>query len=188
MDLSAFHLAAWDALRLGASPTRSPFTIWQCATLGLDGAPQLRSIVLRGADEASRALSFHTDLRSPKIREISADARVSLVGVDLDSHRQIRVGGTAQVVVDAARVQQMWSAARPHTLILYQAPLPPGTPIDAPEQGHVPAQAEGDGFARFALIEIRLQWLELLDLTPNRHRRARFHYEPAGWRGQWIAP
>lgn len=188
MDLSDALSTLWAALHLGASPARSPFTIWQCATLGLDGAPQLRSIVLRGADEEARRLSFHTDLRSPKIAEIAADDRVALVAVDLDSYRQLRVAGRARVVGDAARRQAMWSAARPHTLILYQTPHAPGTPIATPEDGHVPAGEAVSGFANFALIDVELQQLELLDLTPGQHSRALFRWEHGQWHGQWIAP
>ncbi|MFJ3057292.1 pyridoxamine 5'-phosphate oxidase family protein [Herbaspirillum sp. NPDC087042] len=188
MDLSEVLSTTWSALHLGASPVRSPFTIWQFATLGLDGAPQVRSIVLRGLDEEARTLSFHTDCRSPKIAEIAADDRVSLAAVDLDSYRQLRVTGRARVVGDAGRRQAMWSAARPHTLILYQAPLVPGTPVVAPEEAQAPADAGAGGFLNFALIDVELQSLELLDLTPGQHRRALFRWEDGQWRGQWIAP
>ena len=188
MDLSEALSTTWSALHLGASPVRSPFSIWQFATLGLDGAPQVRSIVLRGIDEVARTLSFHTDCRSPKIAEIAADARVSLAAVDLDSYRQLRVTGRARAVGDAGRRQAMWSAARPHTLILYQAPLVPGTPVAAPEEAQAPADAGAGGFLNFALIDVELQSLELLDLTPGQHRRALFRWEDGQWRGQWIAP
>ncbi len=188
MDLSDALSTLWAALHLGASPARSPFTIWQCATLGLDGAPQLRSIVLRDADERARTLSFHTDLRSPKVAEIAADDRVALVAVDLDSYRQLRLSGRAQVVGDAGRRQAMWSAARPHTLILYQTPHAPGTSIAAPEDGHVPPGEAAGGFGNFALIDVELQQMELLDLSPGHHRRALFRWEQGRWCGQWITP
>ncbi|MRT30035.1 pyridoxamine 5'-phosphate oxidase family protein [Herbaspirillum sp. CAH-3] len=188
MNLPELHTLIWDELQRGASPTRSPFTIWQLATLGLDGAPQLRSIVLREADALSGRLGFHTDLRSPKLAEIGADGRVAMLAVDLDRHLQLRLNGVAQVVQDAARIHAMWTGARPHTLILYKTPHAPGTPIAQPEDGHVPPQASGDGFENFALVEVRLERIEWLDLTPNQHRRARFERLQDQWQGQWIAP
>ncbi len=35
MNLPELHTLIWDELQRGASPTRSPFTIWQLATLGI---------------------------------------------------------------------------------------------------------------------------------------------------------
>jgi pyridoxamine 5'-phosphate oxidase len=93
LNLPELHSLIWDELRRGASPTRSPFTIWQLATLGLDGTPQLRSIVLREADATAGSLCFHTDLRSPKLAEIRADGRVSMLAVDLERHLQLRATG-----------------------------------------------------------------------------------------------
>lgn len=188
MNLPELHTLIWDELCRGASPARSPFTIWQLATVGLDGAPQLRSIVLREANISAGTLCFHTDLRSPKLAEIGADGRVAMLAVDLDRHLQLRLNGVAQVVQDATRIRGMWTGARPHTLILYKTPHAPGTPIAQPEEGHVREQDRGDGFENFALVEVRLERIEWLDLAPNQHRRARFERGQVPWQGQWIAP
>lgn len=188
MNLSELHASIWDELRRGASPVRSPFTIWQLATLGLDGFPQLRSIVLREADESRRTLCFHTDLRSPKLAEIRADGRVAMLGLDPDRHLQLRLNGRANVVEDAARIGGMWSGARPHTLILYKTRHAPGTRLAQPEEGRVPEQGSSDGFENFALVEVVLERIEMLDLTPGQHRRARFEREQGRWQEQWIAP
>lgn len=188
MTLPELHASLWDHLRLGASPTRSPFTIWQLATCGLDGAPQLRSIVLREADQAAGTLVFHTDRRSPKLAELAADSRVAMLGLDLDLHLQLRLNGRAQPVPDSARVQRMWSGARPHTLILYQTPHAPGTVIARPQDGQVQSQPDTDGFENFTLVEVVLESIDCLDLSPGRHRRARFRRDAGAWQGQWIAP
>ncbi|MDT0358890.1 pyridoxamine 5'-phosphate oxidase family protein [Herbaspirillum huttiense F1] len=188
LNLPELHSLIWDELRRGASPTRSPFTIWQLATLGLDGAPQLRSVVLREADATAGSLCFHTDLRSPKLAEIRADGRVAMLAVDLERHLQLRVNGVAQVVQDAARVRAMWTGARPHTLILYKTPHAPGTPVVQPEDAHVQPHVSSDGVENFALVEVRLERIEWLDLTPDQHRRARFVRGQDQWQGQWIAP
>ena len=188
MNLPELHTHLWDALRLGASPNRSAFTIWQLATLGLDGAPQLRSIVLREADESTGKLAFHTDRRSSKLADIDADDRVAMLSLDLDRHVQLRLNGRARPVQDGARVRRMWDGARPHTLILYQTPYAPGTVIAQPEDGHVPPEPAHSGFDNFTLVEVVLDAIEYLDLTPGQHRRAVFRRDDGAWRGQWIAP
>src|SRR5271166_3349410 len=81
----------WAALMTAARPGRTPFTVLQLATSGLDGAPKVRSVILRGADAERGTVSFFTDLRSSKIEEIRHEPRVSLVAYDEDAGFQIRL-------------------------------------------------------------------------------------------------
>ena len=73
----------------------------QLATVGEDGAPKIRTIVLRSFNEASASLSFITDLRSPKVREITANPCVSLAGFDNERVVQLRIDGRAEIVAEA---------------------------------------------------------------------------------------
>ncbi|NBR79124.1 MAG: pyridoxamine 5'-phosphate oxidase, partial [Alphaproteobacteria bacterium] len=59
-------------LERGAADRRSAFHTPTVATIGLDGRPRLRTIVLRACDTANRSLRFHTDARSDKINELRA--------------------------------------------------------------------------------------------------------------------
>ena len=52
------------------------------ASLGLDGAPKVRTVVIRSLDETNGLIRFNTDLRSRKAAEIDADSRVTLLGYD----------------------------------------------------------------------------------------------------------
>ena len=73
-DLDATFAALWDFLADGVEHGRSGFHLPALATLGADGAPRLRSIVLRAADRATGTLRFHCDQRSDKAAEIRANA------------------------------------------------------------------------------------------------------------------
>ncbi len=197
----------WHLLEHGANPgrERSPFTMLQAATLGPDGAPKVRTVVLRGVDRARRTLMFHSDARAAKVAELARDGRIALVGCDLANGLQIRLEGTATPRASEAERLAIWQASRPRTLILYRAPLPPGTPIAAPADAHPPASPEAhdepavdplDGFAHFAVIDVRVDAIDWLDLAGDGHRRARFAHDaqapapdaPHGWRGGWVAP
>ncbi len=72
----------WAALVTAARPSHTPLTVLQLATSGLDGAPKVRSVILRGADAERGAVSFFTDVRSAKIEEMRHQPRVSLVGYE----------------------------------------------------------------------------------------------------------
>lgn len=178
----------WD--QLGAAATsRSPFNFLQLATAGLDGAPQLRTIVLRRCDASQGTLSFVTDMRSPKIQEIRNDPRVALVGFDPAASVQLRLSGDATISDDEAERLEMWQSLRERTLILFDAPHAPGTILDdngQPLQAGEPSNEEP--YKRFALVTVRLNRLEWLDLSSEHHIRCAFDRDGATWRGAWLAP
>ncbi|MDN7585868.1 pyridoxamine 5'-phosphate oxidase family protein [Burkholderia seminalis] len=180
----------WSCLESGVGAQRSPFTMLQAATLGLDGMPRVRTIVLRQVSRADRVLSFHTDARSEKVAELRRDPRFSIVANDLDALVQIRAQGIASICEDEAQRRAVWASSRPHTLLLYRAPLPPGTPIASPEQAHIDGTASsGDGYENFCLIHMTVTRIDWLELARTGHRRAVFDLNgESGYEARWIAP
>ncbi|MGS0896916.1 pyridoxamine 5'-phosphate oxidase family protein [Burkholderia stagnalis] len=179
----------WSCLESGVSAQRSPFTMLQAATLGLDGAPKVRTIVLRQVSRTDRMLSFHTDARSEKVAELRRDPRIALVANDLDALVQIRAEGVASICDDEARRRAIWQSSRLHTLLLYRAPLPPGTPVESPEAAHVDSAAQaGDGYENFCLLHVAVKRIDWLELARAGHRRAKFDLKEGGYEGRWIAP
>lgn len=178
----------WE--RLDAAATRrSPFNFLQLATAGADGAPQLRTIVLRRWNGERGTLSFVTDMRSAKIREIRDEPRVALVGFDPAASVQLRLSGEAVIVADETERRAMWEALRERTLILFDAPHAPGTVLDEsgrPLQAIEPAA--GSAYDRFALVTVTLTRLEWLDLSPPDHIRCAFERQGTDWQGMWLTP
>lgn len=66
------------------------------ATVGADGQPALRTVLLKGFDE--RGFVFYTNLESRKARQIAANAHVSLLFPWLALHRQVAINGVAERV------------------------------------------------------------------------------------------
>lgn len=186
----------WTLLTGGAraGKERSPFAMLQVATIGLDGAPKVRTAVLRQVSREQGTVTFHTDVRSEKIAELRKDARIALVGCDLDAGIQIRLDGTAELVDRGERKDAVWNESRPRTLILYRAPLPPGTRITSPEEAHVSSNqtdANADrtaGADNFCVVDVSVTKIDYLDLSPHGHLRAEFIRDADAWRGSWIAP
>jgi len=182
----------WSCLESGVGTQRSPFTMVQAATLGLDGAPKVRTIVLRQVSRADRLLAFHTDARSEKVAELRRDPRIAVVANDLDALVQIRAEGVASICDDEAQRRAIWQSSRPHTLLLYRAPLRPGTPIESPEEAHVtPSPGDAptdDGYRNFCLVHVTVTRIDWLELARGGHRRAVFDVNDDGYAGRWIAP
>jgi len=176
----------WAALITAAQPSRTPFTVLQFATSGLDGAPKIRSVILRGADAERGAVSFFTDVRSAKIEEIRDQPRVSLLGYDADAGFQIRLEGKATMDTEGPEKAAAWAACRSHTRALFQHPLPSGTPISGPAEA-APAD-DVDGERNFAVIVVSVIRIGWLDISGPLHLHAVFQRHGRDWRGGWVSP
>lgn len=66
------------------------------ATVGADGRPTLRTVLLKGFDE--RGFVFYTNLESRKAQQISENSNVSLLFPWLSLHRQVAVDGVTERV------------------------------------------------------------------------------------------
>lgn len=191
-DLTEMYDRAWALLLRGKADRRSGFHLIQVATIGADGAPRLRSVVLRGVDKAARALRFHTDMRAPKAAEITADARVAVHAYDTGVKIQIRLTGRATLHAEDETGDAAWAASSPSSRVCYRTPYPPGTAItaageaDPDEAMKKPADAEA-GREAFRAVTVAAETMDILHLAATGHRRAWFS-AAEDWAGRWLAP
>lgn len=179
---------AWEELQAG-SISGNPFNFLQLATVSARGRPEVRTIVLRQADRAEPALYFVTDVRSPKIEDISGERKVALVGYDPASRVQIRVTGTAATVSDRDQLVLQWNRLSEKTRNSFNAPIAPGARLRS--DGGTPPDVEQDemsAFKRFCLVRIELATLERLDISQIEHVRFCFVRSDKGWLGGRRAP
>jgi len=191
-DLAAILRFVWDELTRAASDGESRFRHAQLSTIGTDGAPQSRSVILRHADESARVTGFHTDARSTKIGELGRVPRVALLAYDRPRGLQIRVWGAASLHRGDTRARAAWDALYPPLRTPYRNRFAPGTALDDPASADPTAEARepadpDQGFETFAFVPIRADGLEFLRLSRDGHRRARFEWRD-GWQGRWLAP
>ena len=186
----------WACLNAGAGPGRSPFTLMQAATVGLDGSPQVRTVVLRKANREADAIWFHTDVRSPKVAELRADPRISLLAYDPETNLQIRVQGSAMISDDESDRRAMWTSSRPHTLTLYRSPCCPSTEIARPSDAYPESEPELDtdaaatksGYAHFALVRVSIDRFDVLHIKSEGHQRCVLNQSDTGWQAHWVSP
>ena len=74
-------------------------TAMTLATVGADGQPSARMVLLKGADE--QGFVFYTNLESQKAAELAANPRASLLFHWKSLRRQVRIDGTVTGVSDA---------------------------------------------------------------------------------------
>jgi pyridoxamine 5'-phosphate oxidase len=183
----ADELAA-HALRLmarGAADRRAAFHTPTLSTVGLDGRPRARTVVMRGLDVAERLIRLHSDVRSAKVSEVRRDPRVALVFYDVAAKLQVRAEGTAAVHAGDDVAREAWGRSQPMARAIYAGPVAPGTPIAAPAQAEPPADG---GEAHFAVIRCIFDRLDLLSLQAAGHRRLLLRWTGEERSAQWLTP
>jgi hypothetical protein len=186
-DLAAIAAETWRRLARGAADSRAAFRQMQLATIGTQGWPEMRSVILRAADVPARRLQFHTDRRSSKAAEIAEDGRVALHFWDQRAQLQLRLWGQAAVEAGPA-ANAAWSRLSPFQRAVYAGPSPGRVLADPAEADRDGPPADADaGRANFVAVAVTVMRFEWLHLGRAGHRRARFDWQ-SGWQGRWLAP
>lgn len=193
-DLAAMSPpAAWawlaGELRAATLSARHGLHLPTLATVGADGEPQARTVVLRHVDAAHRELRFHTDVRSPKVAAIRRDPRVALHWYDPAQRVQVRIPAVATIHHGDAASGEAWAAAAAMSRACYAAESGPGTPL-AGLAAAPAAPADGDdaGLRHFAVVVCRFDAAELLCLHASGHQRVRLHVARAPVTWDVLAP
>jgi pyridoxine/pyridoxamine 5'-phosphate oxidase len=189
-DLDETLAECWRRLSRGVADRRSPFHSPTVASIGGDGRPRARVVILRGCDPAERTLRFHTDSRSDKAAELAARPAIALTGYDPAGKIQIRVEGRASLHRDDGLADAAWAATRPFSRVCYGVAPGPGSPIDAGGGFALPVEEEAveAGRAHFTAVRIAVESLEWLYLAHDGHRRARFGFSGGAVSAVWLAP
>ncbi|WP_161958682.1 pyridoxamine 5'-phosphate oxidase family protein [Ferruginivarius sediminum] len=188
-DLDASLDEAWRLLERSVDDRDAPFRTPTLASIGRDGAPVARTVVLRVTSRADAVLQLHTDIRSEKIGEIRREPRVSLHFYDPRAKVQLRVGGKAVAHIGDAVALDAWTGSHPDSLAMYRIQPRPGTPLSRPDETTIAsARDPRDGFENFAAVRIAIRQMEWLYLGARGHRRALFDFKTGDPLGRWLAP
>jgi hypothetical protein len=182
-DLGAVRAAAFAMLAEGVASRRAAFHTPALATVGPDGAPRARTLVLRGFDAKRREVRLHTDARSGKVAELAREPRAALHFYDAAAHIQLRLRGVASLHRGDAVAEAAWEATPGGSRAIYGAQPAPGLPVAAPG----PAPVAGER-ANFAAILFRFAAMEWLWLAAGGHRRALFTWSGEAEAATWLAP
>jgi pyridoxamine 5'-phosphate oxidase len=187
-DLDETMAEAWRLLSRAVSDRRSPLHTPGIATIGLEGGPRLRTVVLRACDPAARQLRFHTDARAAKVAELARDPRIALHGYDAGAKVQLRLEGVASLHAEDAIADAAWANSLAMSRACYSITPGPGTAIMQPDHYSMPTESDvaAEGRKDFRAVIITVTRLEWLYLARQGHRRAVFDLV-AGEAG-WLAP
>lgn len=151
------------------------------ATVGSDGSPQARVVVLREVDVAHQTLRFFTDSRSPKVRQLNNEPHALIVFWSDRLKWQLRVRVAISVETAGPEVEARWQNVQQSASAAdYLGPVAPGGCIDA-SQAETRSENANHHFALLSAQVLEIDWLEL---SRDGHRRA--NLRNGNW--QWLAP
>lgn len=174
-------------LARGVKDRKSAFHTPSIATVDADQRPHIRTVVLRGCDEATRTLRFHTDTRSGKIRHLADNPHAAMHFYDATAKIQLRLGVVLHMASGDA-FDAAWAATRPMSRACYQVTQSPGSTIDDPANVVFDAAATQDGEAHFVPVLARVDTMEWLYLAARGHRRALFRFDADTLEANWLVP
>jgi len=182
-NIDSILIQIWIDLGHGALKGRHPYHTPVLATQGENG-PDVRTVVLREADFTRRRLISHTDIRSPKVRDLRRHQSVAWLFYDRGGNTQLRILGSARVLHNDERARERWEASAARSRECYRAALAPSTPASSP----TPPQPLECGFENFAVIDCQVESVDWLYLQHSGHLRARYTWQDDQWQSSWLAP
>ncbi|MCB9069847.1 MAG: pyridoxamine 5'-phosphate oxidase family protein [Calditrichae bacterium] len=162
-----------------------------------NNAPQLRTVIFRKFDPASRTLIFHTDFRTEKVAQIQNNPVVSWLFYHPERKVQLRIISDAKIHSDDSIADERWAASQLMSRRCYCIPMAPGTLSDSPESGlpeylqlRRPTESESNdlGRANFCAISCQIREMDWLYLAAKGNRRAKFEWKNEHLHATWLIP
>ena len=148
------------------------------ATVGYDGSPNARTVVLRKVDTNQQTLCFYTDARSTKVSELTKEPKAVLAFWSARLNWQLRVKVEISVATDGPELQALWQRVQQSASAGdYMATEAPGT--ERPAGFSIAQNLSGDH--HFALLNAQVLQMDWLELGHGAHRRARLSADTWHW-------
>ena len=179
-DLKEMYEYAWRLIIRGTVDKKSPARHPTFGTIGLLGMPELRTVVLRDANQKTASIEVHTDVESTKVEELKLNPNVGIHIWFPSSKLQVRIKALSEIKTGNA-LKQEWEKTPNAARVSYGTLPKPGTVIQSPFAYEKPAN-----FQRFCVVKVNIEEMDLTHLG-IRHTRANFA-KKTDWCGSWLAP
>ena len=175
------HHQIWKELGRATQDRHHEWRTPVLTTMGLDGSPNGRIVVIRRVDPDTKLITIYTDSRSPKVLELKVNPHAQFVLWSTRLNWQLRVRVKIQVLTSGPLVEFLWQQVRQSKAAGdYIAPSAPGTVL-LPDNRTDPTENMVSYFAVLQAETVEIDWLEL---SRYGHRRAKF----CGDLRQWVSP
>ena len=180
-NIDNIYESIWNLLEIGKKDRDSEFHQAYLATHS-DNHPSIRTVVLRKIDSTDKVISFHTDFRSTKIKEISENNKISILFYDHNKKIQIKCSGIGIINNQNDNADQAWQRTQSFSKKCYIVNEAPGSISEKPTSGYKKEheielpdeEILNSGYEHFTLVNMEISEMEWLYLHRYGHRRAKF--------------
>lgn len=173
----------WHKLSVAVTDRSDPWRTPSLATSDSTG-PEVRTVVLRGADPSRRLLEFHTDVRSSKTRHLAEGRHVAWMFYDGSTKQQLRCRGAVRLHREDAVAQDAWNQLHSRSRATYAQLSAPGEPW----QENSPVVEDSAAFSNFLLVDCIIEHMDWLQLDENENVRILMNATQSGWTSQRVSP
>ena len=161
-----------------------------------DNVIESRIVVLRKFDPLKLILNFHTDYRSPKVKNLKKNNNSLFVFYDHKLKIQMRIKTTSILNNQNEISKEMWDKTRLLSRKCYLTEKDPSSFTSSPEDGipeHLiskePDFEESEkGFKNFTVVENKVNEIDWLYLKISGHRRLKLIFKNENPVYQWLIP
>jgi pyridoxamine 5'-phosphate oxidase len=153
------------------------------------------TVVLRGADASAGNIIIYTDYRSPKVDQLRHNSKVTIVAYSDGEKLQLILKGEAIVHYQDDVSERYWKESGYKGRRSYLAQPAPSTVVDEATDGLAYLnqkefeEQDPAGYENFAVISIKADFMEYLQLNREGNRRAKFVLSGSNeWEGMWLIP
>lgn len=169
-------------LEISLTENNHPFRLATLATVDLDKAPTLRTIVIRKISKDLK-FTFFTDKRSQKVIHIIKNNKVSMLFYHPEKRIQLKIEGVASITKDTKVLEKQWSILNEKSKKDYTTEKAPGSGIT--DDGAIEYLNETHNFC---MITIEPRKIEYLKLNTDKHTRIRYSLDKGIWEGEFLVP
>ncbi len=155
-----------------------------------------RIVVLRNFDAKSMILNFHTDFRSPKIKDLEQNKNSIFVFYDYKLKVQLRIKTTSSINNQNSITKEWWEKTKLFSRKCYLTEKAPSSITNIPEDGininlqaKEPSKEESEkGYKNFTVVKNKIREIDWLYLEASGHRRLKVTFDEDTKIFEWLIP
>ena len=172
-----------------------PYRIFSLATIDKN-MPNLRTVVLRDFSLENNYFDCHSDLRSPKIKQLEKNKEFSALFYSSDEKIQLRFKGAVEIFYKNFTTKQRWDNITPSSKRCYMGPYSPSDILEEyhpniPDNVQFQDPTDQDsisGYNNFVIIRCHFYEIDFLKLKYSGHQRCMFTFDKENINVSWVAP
>ncbi len=179
--LKDIEAAIWQELERAAHDKLHAWRTPVLATVDGDAA-DARTVILREVDARQKQLLTFTDDRAGKVTQMLRRPRASMVMWSPELSWQLRCRVFLSLEMTGLAATSRWARIKLTPAAQdYLARLPPGAPLDTPQDAHETPPSQPLKREYFAVVNAQVLAIDWLELHRDGHRRALFDDQGARW-------